>query len=71
MCVAAHYIDFEWKLQKKIIYFVPIFSHRGEDLGLVLEECLREWGLDSVSCIIMDNVIPNDVYLLDHLETIL
>lgn len=46
MCVTAHYIDDDWVLQKKIIYFVPIVSHKGEDLGMVLEYCLKEeWGI--------------------------
>ncbi|KAJ9566444.1 LOW QUALITY PROTEIN: hypothetical protein OSB04_002410 [Centaurea solstitialis] len=28
MCVVAHFIDHEWKLNKKVISFVPILSHK-------------------------------------------
>lgn len=42
MSLTAHYVDSDFKLQKKILSFVPVTSHKGEDLGLALETCLRD-----------------------------
>ena len=33
MVLTAHYIDIDWKLNKEIISFVLIDSHKGELLG--------------------------------------
>ena len=32
MCLTAHYIDSEWKLQKRILNFCQIANHKGEKL---------------------------------------
>lgn len=61
MSLTAHYIDKNWKLQDRVLCFVPVDSHKGDDLADVLEKCLREWGLLSVYCITVDNASPNDV----------
>ncbi|KAJ9568123.1 hypothetical protein OSB04_004089 [Centaurea solstitialis] len=61
MCVTAHYIDAEWKLNKKIISFVPIQSHKGDAIAKALELCLVEWGIQSISTITVDNASSNDV----------
>lgn len=45
MVVTAHYVDDDWKLQKKIIGFFQVQSHKGEDLGLLLQNCLRDDGV--------------------------
>ena len=42
MCVTTHFIDSEWRLQKKIISFVSITSHRGEYIAKTLENALLE-----------------------------
>lgn len=61
MSLTAHYIDDKWKLQKKIISFIPITSHGGHDLADYVEGCLREWGIDMVYSITLDNASSNDV----------
>ena len=61
MCITAHYIDAEWKLNKKIIYFVPIQSHKGDAIAKALELCLVEWGIKHISTITVDNASSNDV----------
>ncbi|XP_019168370.1 PREDICTED: zinc finger BED domain-containing protein RICESLEEPER 2-like [Ipomoea nil] len=63
MCITAHFIDSEWKLQKKIISFVPIYSHKGESIAKALESCLLDWGLKSVFSVTVDNASSNDTAL--------
>jgi len=62
MSLTAHYVDSEFVLQKKILNFTQIHSHKGDDMGLVVENCLKEdWGIQNVYCITMDNASANDV----------
>ncbi|XP_019155791.1 PREDICTED: zinc finger BED domain-containing protein RICESLEEPER 2-like [Ipomoea nil] len=63
MCITAHFIDSEWKLQKKIISFVPIYSHKGESIAKALESCLMDWGLKSVFSVTVENASSNDTAL--------
>ncbi|XP_019178818.1 PREDICTED: zinc finger BED domain-containing protein RICESLEEPER 2-like [Ipomoea nil] len=63
MCITAHFIDSEWKLQKKIISFVLIYSHKGEIIAKALESCLLDWGLKSVFSVTVDNASSNDTAL--------
>ena len=46
---------------QKIINFCPISSHRGEAIGKTIEKCLRDWGIDKVFTITVDNATSNDV----------
>lgn len=48
MCLTAHCIDSDWKLYKRIINFGPIYSHKGEAIALLIEKCMREWGISRV-----------------------
>ncbi|OMO99215.1 putative Zinc finger, BED-type [Corchorus capsularis] len=58
----AHFIDYEWRLKKKIINFYPINNHKSEGIGKTLEKCLKEWSLcDKVFSVTVDNATPNDV----------
>ncbi|XP_031096895.1 zinc finger BED domain-containing protein RICESLEEPER 2-like [Ipomoea triloba] len=63
MCITANFIDSEWKLQKKIISFVPIYSHKGENIAKALESSLLDWGLKSVFSVTVDNAFSNDTAL--------
>ncbi|CAH9114483.1 unnamed protein product [Cuscuta epithymum] len=60
MCITAHYIDHQWKLQKKIISFVQVTSHKGEYIAKALENCLLEWGLKNIFTVTVDNASSND-----------
>ncbi|WOL08586.1 zinc finger BED domain-containing protein RICESLEEPER 2-like [Canna indica] len=60
MCITAHFIDRKWKVQKKILNFCPISSHRGENIGKAIEKCLNDWGIDKVMTITVDNASSND-----------
>ncbi|KAJ7948806.1 Zinc finger BED domain-containing protein [Quillaja saponaria] len=47
LCLAAHYIDEDWTLQKQILNFVTLDSSHTEDLlSEVIIKCLDEWGVD-------------------------
>ncbi|CAN1299518.1 Zinc finger BED domain-containing protein RICESLEEPER 2 [Linum perenne] len=62
----------DWKLHKKIINFSKITSHKGDDIGAKLAECLEEWGLKNVFTVTLDNASTNDVactFLKGKLET--
>ncbi|XP_050238141.1 zinc finger BED domain-containing protein RICESLEEPER 2-like [Mercurialis annua] len=61
MCITAHFIDNNWILHKKILSFVPIFSHKGDAIGKAIETCLLEWGITNIFSITVDNASSNDV----------
>jgi hypothetical protein len=60
MCIIAHFIDHDWKLQKKILSFRLVQDHKGKTIGRELEECMFEWGIDRILTITVDNVTSND-----------
>ena len=60
MCLTAHYIDYDWNLQKKIINFCQVISQKGENIGKAIELCLLEWGIDRIFTMTIDNVSSND-----------
>ncbi|KAF1866235.1 hypothetical protein Lal_00024234 [Lupinus albus] len=45
MCLITHFIDGDWRLQKKILNFCQVENHKGETIGKEMERCLREWGI--------------------------
>ena len=61
MCLTVHFIDNNWELQKRVLNFCPIISHRGEDIGKGVEKCLLDWGIDKVFSVTVDNASSNDV----------
>ncbi|CAN1764157.1 Putative AC transposase, partial [Linum perenne] len=60
ICVTAHFIGSNWKLQKKIISFSQIDSHKGEEIGDSFAKTLDEWGISKVLCCTLDNASAND-----------
>ncbi|CAN1340453.1 Putative AC transposase [Linum perenne] len=60
ICVTAHFIGSNWKLQKKVISFAQIDSHKGEDIGDSIDRTLDEWGIRKVLCCTLDNASAND-----------
>ena len=61
MCLTTHFLYNDWNLNKKILNFLPIFSHRDDTIGKAIEKCLRDWGINRVFIVIVNNVSPNDV----------
>ena len=60
MCITAHWIDRDWKLQKRIINFCQISDHKGETNGKELEACINEWGIQKLFTITVDNASSNN-----------
>ena len=47
---------------KNILNFCAISSHKGDDIALVLEKCLEDWGLASkLYTITVDNAASNSI----------
>ncbi|XP_074568451.1 zinc finger BED domain-containing protein RICESLEEPER 2-like [Curcuma longa] len=63
MCLTAHFIDTNWNLQKRILNFCPITSHKGEAVSLAIENCLRSWRINRIFTITIDNASSNDVVI--------
>ncbi|KAK8946379.1 hypothetical protein KSP39_PZI006759 [Platanthera zijinensis] len=63
MSITAHYIDENWKLQKKIINFLHLDErHTGIILSLTIEKCLAEWRIEDKLCaLVLDNVSANNI----------
>lgn len=70
MSLTAHFIDDSFRLQKKILSFVQVDSHKGDDLAFVVENSLGQWSIDRVLCITLDNASANDVMARNLKETI-
>ncbi|KAL5560355.1 hypothetical protein UlMin_036566 [Ulmus minor] len=64
MCLTAHWIDNNWKLQKMILSFVQVPSHKGDMVGKELIVCLNNWGITKVFAITVDNASSNSVALV-------
>ena len=68
MCVTSHYIDEAFRLCKKILKFFLTGDHKGETIGITLENCLKEWGIEKLCCVIVDNASANNV-VISYLST--
>ncbi|XP_010535019.1 PREDICTED: zinc finger BED domain-containing protein RICESLEEPER 1-like isoform X2 [Tarenaya hassleriana] len=62
VCLAAHYIDEEWKLHKKVLNFITLDpSHTEDMLSEVIINCLMEWDLEGkLFAITFDSCSVND-----------
>jgi hypothetical protein len=61
MTLTAHFINNDWKYEKRILSFCLVPNHKGDTIGRKIEEILREWGIRNVSTITVDNASSNDV----------
>ncbi|KAL4030804.1 hypothetical protein IC575_009056 [Cucumis melo] len=67
MVLTAHFIDSDWKLHKRILSFSPIENHKGDTIGKTIEKNLKDWGIERVMTLTVDNASSNDIavaYLL-------
>ena len=70
LCLTCHFIDDNWKLQKKILNFCQITGHSGEAIGSAIESCLKSWEITKVLTITVDNASSNDL-CVQYLKKIL
>ncbi|XP_062099804.1 zinc finger BED domain-containing protein RICESLEEPER 2-like [Humulus lupulus] len=63
MCPTAHWIDDNWKMQKRIISFIQVLSHKGDMVAKELISCLNHWWITQLFSITVDNASSNDVAL--------
>ena len=63
MVVTCHFVDSNWKLQKRILSFVDVPPpHTGVNICDVLHKYLIDWGIeDKVWSVTVDNAAYNDV----------
>lgn len=60
MSHTVHFIDSEWKLQKRILNFRQVPDHNRETIGKPIDDCLCGWGIKKVFTITIDNTKSND-----------
>ncbi|XP_038983217.1 zinc finger BED domain-containing protein RICESLEEPER 2-like [Phoenix dactylifera] len=62
ICITGHFLDSEWKLQKRILNFCSLAPpHTGIAIANCILQCLTEWEIeDKVSTITLDNASSND-----------
>jgi hypothetical protein len=62
MCITCHYIDADWKLNKRIVCFKKINPpYDGASIADEVHLAFREWRVDKkVMCITLDNASYND-----------
>ncbi|KAG4128841.1 hypothetical protein ERO13_D09G043232v2 [Gossypium hirsutum] len=63
ICITAHWVDKDWKLQKRIIRFRALFPpYDGLNIADELVLCLSQWGIDKkIFSITLDNASYNNV----------
>ena len=59
MCLTGHFIDDTWKLHKRVLNFCQVEDHKGETIGKKIEMSLREWSIDGIFSLIVDNANSN------------
>ncbi|KAL0288675.1 UNVERIFIED_CONTAM: putative AC transposase [Sesamum angustifolium] len=52
------------EIAKKDIEFLSISGHKSEEVGLGVEKCLLDWGIDKVFTVTVDNASSNDGAIL-------
>ncbi|WOL01356.1 Zinc finger, BED-type [Canna indica] len=62
MVLTGHFVDANWRLQKRVLNFVHIPpSHRGVEIADTIYKCLKEWGIENkVYTLSVDNASNND-----------
>ncbi|KAH9623166.1 hypothetical protein KSS87_005834 [Heliosperma pusillum] len=67
ICITAHWVDYEWKLQKRIIRFgalTPPFD--GVNIGDDVSTCLTKWNIaGKVTSFTLDNASYNNVMIVE------
>ena len=59
--LTSHFIDDDWKLHKIILNFFQVEDHMGKTIGRKIDMCLREWGINGIFTLTVDNASSNGV----------
>ena len=59
MSLTCHFIDDAWKLHKRILNFCQVEDHKRESVGRKIETSLREWGIDGMFTLTVNNDSSN------------
>jgi hypothetical protein len=59
--LTAHWIDEGWNLNKEILNFCQVSTHKGETIGQAIESCLLEWRIDNILTVTVDNASSNNL----------
>ncbi|KAK8559208.1 hypothetical protein V6N13_098795 [Hibiscus sabdariffa] len=72
VCMMAHYVGNDWKLQKKILNFVTLDSSHTDDLlSEVIIKCLMDWDIESkLFAVTFDDFSATDAIILRIKEQI-
>ncbi|KAF7136576.1 hypothetical protein RHSIM_Rhsim08G0156300 [Rhododendron simsii] len=65
MCLTGHFIDDNWKYQKKMLNFCVVPNHKGDTLGRMVEQCLLDWEIDKFLTVTVDNASSNRLQEID------
>jgi len=62
MCLVAHYIDNDWKMQCRVLNFFELDPpHKGPVIGQAVYECVAGWKIeDKIVSMTLDNASNND-----------
>jgi hypothetical protein len=62
MCLVAHYIDSDWKMQCRVLNFFELDPpHKGPVIGQAVYECVAGWKIeDKIVSMTLDNASNND-----------
>jgi hypothetical protein len=67
MCITLHWVDEDWKIQKRIINFFHVEGrHTGEKLSYTVSSCLLKWYVEKkMFSLTLDNASANEVAVKD------
>ena len=60
MVLTAHFLDNDWKLEKRILIFCQIANHKRDTIGNLIKSCLIECCIEKIFTITMNNGKTND-----------
>lgn len=67
MCVTVHWVDDDWRIQKRIINFFHVPGrHTGENMSHTLSSCMLKWNIEKkIFSLTLDNAAANEVAVKD------
>jgi hypothetical protein len=69
ICVTAHYVDADWKLNSKLLNFCLVYPPTGGEMCERIIELLNDWGIEKKICsLTLDDSFENDI-LREQLKT--